>query len=99
MRKPHHGDRHPTSDLLLQVDEVLHQLSVVEITRLFAWKPRWAMIMFVNSCARSTFDISSAPEAMLDTDALAGEAEDRGARVGRHACRRCRRRGRDLRDC
>ena len=26
-----------------------------------AWKPRWAMTRLVNSCARSTFDISSAP--------------------------------------
>ena len=29
--------------------------------RAFAWKPRWATIRLVNSCERSTFDISSAP--------------------------------------
>src|SRR3954463_710813 len=36
--------------------------SAVEITRELAWKPRCALIMFVNSWARSTFDISTAPE-------------------------------------
>jgi len=40
--------------------------SLFVMTRLFAWKPRWATIMFVNSCARSTFDISSAPLVMKD---------------------------------
>src|SRR4051794_13230471 len=35
--------------------------SAVVMTRLFAWKPRWAVIRFVNSWARSTFDISTAP--------------------------------------
>src|SRR5207245_11065891 len=37
------------------------------MTREFAWKPRSAMIMFVNSWARSTLDISSAP---ADSDPL-----------------------------
>src|SRR3954451_24577476 len=36
--------------------------SELVITRLFAWKPRWATIRPVNSSARSTLDISSAPE-------------------------------------
>ena len=31
------------------------------MTRELAWKPRWAVIMFVNVCARSTLDISIAP--------------------------------------
>ena len=31
------------------------------MTRLFAWKPRSAVIIPVNCVARSTFDISSAP--------------------------------------
>src|SRR5262249_31057882 len=35
--------------------------SAVVMTRLFAWYPRWAVIRFVNSWARSTFDISTAP--------------------------------------
>ena len=35
------------------------------MARLFAWKPRWAMIMFVNSRARSTLLISSAPGTTL----------------------------------
>jgi hypothetical protein len=35
--------------------------SDVVITRLLAWKPRSAVIMLVNSWARSTFDISTAP--------------------------------------
>src|SRR4051812_16263647 len=35
--------------------------SAVVMTRLFAWNPRWAVIRFVNSWARSTFDISTAP--------------------------------------
>ena len=36
------------------------------MTRPFAWKPRWAMIMLVNSFARSTFDISRAPLVTSD---------------------------------
>src|SRR3954452_12223481 len=35
--------------------------SAVEITRELAWKPRCAVIMFVNVWARSTLDISTAP--------------------------------------
>src|ERR1700761_7906818 len=35
--------------------------SLVVITRELAWKPRCAMTRLVNSWARSTFDISSAP--------------------------------------
>ena len=35
--------------------------SAVEMTRELAWKPRCALIMSVNSVARSTFDISSVP--------------------------------------
>src|SRR3712207_1054473 len=35
--------------------------SELEMTRLLAWKPRWATISPVNSSARSTLDISSAP--------------------------------------
>ena len=35
--------------------------SLVVITRELAWNPRWARIRLVNSAARSTFDISSAP--------------------------------------
>ncbi len=35
------------------------------MTRPLAWKPRCASIMFVNSCARSTFDISSEPAASV----------------------------------
>ena len=31
------------------------------MTRELAWKPRCAVIMFVNSWARSTFDISTVP--------------------------------------
>ena len=31
------------------------------MTRELAWKPRWAVIMFVNVWARSTLDISIAP--------------------------------------
>src|SRR3954451_18727316 len=35
--------------------------SELVITRLLAWKPRWATISPVHSSARSTLDISSAP--------------------------------------
>ena len=35
--------------------------SAAPMTREFAWKPRWAVIMLVNSVARSTFDISTVP--------------------------------------
>src|SRR5690554_1281103 len=42
--------------------------SLAVITRAFDWKPRCAMIMFVNSWARSTLDISSAPEVIIDFD-------------------------------
>ena len=38
--------------------------SAVEMTRELAWKPRCAVIMFVNSDARSTFDISMEPAAV-----------------------------------
>src|SRR3712207_3771493 len=38
--------------------------SEVVMIRLLAWKPRWAITRLVNSCARSTFDISSAPLVM-----------------------------------
>jgi hypothetical protein len=34
--------------------------SLFVITGLFAWKPRRATIMLVNSCARFSFDISRA---------------------------------------
>jgi len=37
--------------------------SEVVMTREFAWNPRWVRIRFVNSWARSTFDISSVPGA------------------------------------
>src|SRR5690606_9581788 len=37
-------------------------LSDVVMTRALDWKPRWAMIMLVNSWARSTLADSSAPE-------------------------------------
>ena len=33
-----------------------------------AWKPRCATIIDVNSAARSTFDISSAPEVRVDVE-------------------------------
>ena len=39
--------------------------SAVEITRELAWKPRCAVIMAVNSEARSTFDISIAPAVVV----------------------------------
>src|SRR3954453_22494091 len=39
--------------------------SAVEITRELAWKPRWAVIMFVNVWARSTLDISTAPACVV----------------------------------
>lgn len=42
--------------------------SLVVITLLLAWKPRCVTIMLVNSCARSTFDISSAPLVIVDCD-------------------------------
>ena len=45
----------------LDVDEVLEHLVQVVITRRAAWNPRWARIRLVNSAARSTFDISTAP--------------------------------------
>src|SRR3954469_12993416 len=35
------------------------------MTRELAWKPRWAVIMLVNVCARSTLDISTAPAVMV----------------------------------
>src|SRR5690606_2192271 len=35
--------------------------SLLVITRPAAWNPRWVTIIRVNSCARSTFDISSPP--------------------------------------
>ena len=38
--------------------------SAVEMTRAFAWNPRCAMIMFVNSAEMSTFEPSSAPGVM-----------------------------------
>ena len=40
--------------------------SLLVITRELAWKPRCVTIMFVNSCARSTLDISSAPLVIVD---------------------------------
>lgn len=40
--------------------------SLLVITRELAWKPRCVTIMFVNSWARSTFDISSAPLVIVD---------------------------------
>src|SRR5690625_7625251 len=39
--------------------------SDVEMILVFAWNPRCATIIFVNSSARSTFDISKAP-LMID---------------------------------
>src|SRR3954454_1033493 len=39
--------------------------SAVEITRELAWKPRWAVIMFVKVWARSTLDISTAPAVVV----------------------------------
>lgn len=36
------------------------------MTRALDWKPRWAVIMLVNSWARSTLLISRAPEVMID---------------------------------
>ena len=35
------------------------------MTRELAWKPRCAVIMFVNVCDRSTLDISIAPAVVL----------------------------------
>ena len=46
--------------------------SDVEIVRAFAWNPRCATIMFVNSWAMSTLDISSVP-GLIDPD-VAGRA-------------------------
>ena len=51
------------------------------ITRLLAWKPRWAVIMFVNSCARSTFDISTAPGDQRAEAVRAGDVGRLGAGV------------------
>ena len=42
------------------------------ITLELAWKPRWAMTRLVNSWARSTFDISSAPLTTEPMPALPG---------------------------
>ena len=36
--------------------------SAAPITRELAWKPRCAVIIVVNSVARSTFDISTVPD-------------------------------------
>ena len=34
------------------------------MTRELAWKPRWAVIICVNDCERSTLDISTTPETV-----------------------------------
>src|SRR3954462_15053107 len=46
--------------------------SAVEMTRELAWKPRWAVIMLVNVCDRSTFDISIAPAVVTPRPAMPG---------------------------
>ena len=42
------------------------------MTRELAWKPRWAVIMFVNVCERSTLDISIAPAVVTPRPATPG---------------------------
>ncbi len=58
--------RRPPRAYLLRLTSSCSISSLVVITRAFDWKPLCVVIMFVNSCARSTFDISSAPEVMND---------------------------------
>lgn len=40
--------------------------SAVVMTRALAWKPRCAVIILVNSCDRSTLELSNAPGVMVD---------------------------------
>src|SRR3954468_7451201 len=64
MEKPAGGglfSRSQLSDYRLRFTRSCSISSEVEMTRELAWKPRWAVIMFVNVWARSTLDISSAP--------------------------------------
>jgi len=42
------------------------------MVRVLAWKPAWDTIMFVNSCASSTLDISDVPELMVPRDPVPG---------------------------
>src|SRR5690625_5611291 len=51
--------------------------SDVMMILVFAWKPRWAVIISVNSSAKSTFDISSAPLAILAAPALSALTKPR----------------------
>ena len=44
------------------------------MTRELAWKPRWAVIMFVNVCERSTLDISIAPAVVTPRPETPGVA-------------------------
>ena len=55
------------------------------MTLALAWNPRWAVIIFVNSSARSTFDCSMAPALSVEDSPGCDEdlrARVRGKRVG-----------------
>src|SRR5690625_688335 len=49
--------------------------SDVVIILVFAWKPRWAVIISVNSSAKSTFDISREPLAILAAPSLSASTK------------------------
>ena len=44
----------------------MQELSEVVMTLALDWNPRWAVIMLVNSFARSTLDISNAPDVTVE---------------------------------
>src|SRR5262245_17532549 len=48
----------------------------------FAWKPRWAVIIEVNSWARSTFDISTSPTASTPRPFWPGAPQEATPAVG-----------------
>ena len=56
------------------------------MTREFAWKPRSATIRFVNSAARSTFDISSVPPDSVPRPPWPATPICGDARVDRRRC-------------
>lgn len=71
-RRSHYGDgahlarRRPNRDYRFRFTNSCSISSLLVITRELAWKPRCVTIMFVNSWARSTLDISSAPLVTTD---------------------------------
>ena len=56
---------------LIVMSSASSESAVVSVLE-FAWKPRWAAIMRMNSAAMSTFDCSSAPATMAPRSAVAG---------------------------